>query len=77
MGRGDTDLAFVASLFLGFPLNIGMLLLSFWIGGFSGILLLVFRGSKYGLKSEIPFGPFLALALFIAWYFGGLFSFLW
>src|SRR3989338_151889 len=77
MGRGDTDLAFVASLFLGFPLNIGMLLLSFWIGGLTGILLLLFRGNKYGLKSEIPFGPFLAAALFIAWYFGGLFSFLW
>ena len=77
MGRGDTDIAFAAALFLGFPLNIGMLLLSFWIGGFTGILLLVFRGSKYGLKSEIPFGPFLAAATFIAWYFGSVFSFLW
>src|SRR3989344_9431032 len=59
MGRGDTDLAFVASLFLGFPLNIGMLLLSFWIGGLTGILLLLFRGNKSGQKPEIPFGPYL------------------
>ena len=77
MGRGDTDLAFATSLFLGYPLNIGMLLLSFWIGGLSGILLLLFRGNKYGLKSAIPLGPLLAVALFIAWYFGGFFSFLW
>lgn len=70
MGRGDADLAFFAALFLGFPLNLGMLFLSFWLGGLVGGLLLIF-GRRVSLKSEIPFGPFLASAAFIAWYFAG------
>ncbi len=72
MGRGDADFAFFISLFLGFYLNIASLFLSFWVGGLLGILLLVFKGKKYSMKSEIPFGPFLALACFMVWYFSGL-----
>lgn len=67
MGRGDADLAFFTAIFLGFPQNIFMLLLSFWIGGLMGLVLL--SNKKFSLKSEIPFGPFLALSLFLAWYF--------
>jgi len=70
MGRGDTDLAFVAALFLGFPANVFMLFLSFWIGAFVGIYLLFFKKDKFALSTEIPFGPFMVLALFVAWYFG-------
>ncbi len=67
MGRGDADLAFFTAIFLGFPQNIFMLLLSFWIGGLTGLVLL--SNKKFSLKSEIPFGPFLALSLFLTWYF--------
>ncbi|OGF87214.1 hypothetical protein A3B19_03185 [Candidatus Giovannonibacteria bacterium RIFCSPLOWO2_01_FULL_46_32] len=68
MGRGDADVAFWASLFLGWPLNLGMLFLSFWLGGLTGALLLLWRG-RFNLKSEIPFAPFLAGAAFAAWLF--------
>ncbi len=73
MGRGDANLAFFISLFLGFPKNIAMLFSAFWIGGIFGLALLAF-GKKYNLKSEIPFGPFLALAMFLVWYFPGFFK---
>ena len=73
MGRGDANLAFFISLFLGFPKNIAMLFSAFWIGGVFGLALLAF-GKKYNLKSEIPFGPFLALAMFLVWYFPGFFK---
>lgn len=68
MGRGDSDLAFFLALFLGYPLSLIMILISFWIGAIAGIgLLLLFR-SRFTIKSEVPFGPFLAVGSFIAWY---------
>ncbi|OGF61319.1 hypothetical protein A2662_00495 [Candidatus Giovannonibacteria bacterium RIFCSPHIGHO2_01_FULL_45_33] len=78
MGRGDANLALPLALFLGWPLNIMMLLASFWLGGIAGIFLLLFKNSKFGLKSEIPFGPFLALGAVIVWYASSFFeSFFW
>lgn len=82
MGRGDADAAFWVSLFLGWPLNLGMLFLSFWLGGLFGAVLLLairlpsglaiglpFGVKQFGLKSEIPFAPFLAGAVFAVWLF--------
>lgn len=77
MGRGDANLALPLSLFLGWPQNLGALFISFWLGGITGIFLLIFRNKKFGLKSEIPFGPFLVLAGFIAWYYGGIIEGFW
>lgn len=72
MGRGDADSAFAAAIFLGFPQNVFMLFLSFWIGGFIGLVLLLDK--KFSLKTEVPFGPFLAAALFLTWYFDNFLS---
>lgn len=79
MGRGDADLAFWAALFLGFPLNLAMLFFAFWLGGIVGsVLLFSAKGlaasasggkNRFGLKSEIPFAPFLAGAAFAVWIF--------
>ena len=71
MGRGDADLAFFSALFLGWPQNLFMIFLAFWLGGILGAYLLVFKSGRWGLKSEIPFGPILALAVFLIWYFSG------
>lgn len=70
MGRGDANLALFTSLFLGWALNLAALFWSFWIGGVIGALLLFRR--KFNLKSEIPFGPFLAAGAFLVWYLGDL-----
>lgn len=60
MGEGDGILAFIIGFGLGLPLGLIMLYFSFVLGGVVGVVLLL--GKKYGLKSAIPFGPFLLLA---------------
>lgn len=74
MGRGDSNLAIFLGLFLGFPQNIFMLVLAFWIGAIVGITLLLMGNGRFNIKSEIPFGPFLALATFIVWDFSTFFN---
>lgn len=77
MGRGDADLAFFLALFLGYPLCLFMLLGSFWIGAAVGITLLIAYPKKVTIKSEVPFGPFLALSAFIVWYFSDVLKFIY
>jgi len=57
MGVGDVKLVFFIGLFLGFPNIIPALFLSFFTGALVGVILII--TGKKGLKSEVPFGPFL------------------
>jgi len=68
LGFGDVKLAFFMGLFLGFPSILAGLFFSFLIGAIIGIILIAFK--KKGLKSEIPFGPFLILGTYIAFFWG-------
>ena len=68
MGFGDVKLAFLMGLFLGFPKILVALFLSFFIGAIIGIGLILLK--KKTLKSEVPFGPFLATGTFIALFWG-------
>lgn len=77
MGRGDADLAFFLAIFLGYPYNLFMLLGSFWIGAICGIILLIVSSGRVTIKSEVPFGPFLAVSSFIAWYFSDVLKFIY
>jgi prepilin signal peptidase PulO-like enzyme (type II secretory pathway) len=67
MGFGDVKLVFLLGLFLGWPLILPSLFISFFLGAFIGILLIILKKKK--MKSEVPFGPFLILGTFIglAW----------
>jgi leader peptidase (prepilin peptidase)/N-methyltransferase len=56
-------------LFLGFPNILVALFFGIFLGAIIGIGLVAF-GQKT-LKSEIPFGPFLATGTFIALFWGG------
>jgi len=68
MGFGDVKLAVLMGFLLGLP-NIFLALFSaFFFGAIIGIILMVYN--KKGLKSEIPFGPFLILGTFIAMFWG-------
>ena len=58
MGFGDVKLAFVIGLFLGVSSALASLVLAVWSGALVGLILIASR-KKYGLKSEIPFAPFL------------------
>ena len=65
MGYGDSKLAVSLGLFLGPLKSFLTFLFSFWIGAIAGIFILIFL-KKAGLKTQIPFAPFLALAAFLS-----------
>ena len=66
MGLGDVKLGFFMGLFLGFPDILVALFLAFTIGAIIGITLILLK--KKTLKSEVPFGPFLIIGTFIAFF---------
>ncbi len=68
IGLGDGKLALGLGFLLGISAGFAALMLSFWIGAVVGIALLLVHHAKKGMKSEIPFGPFLALGTAIAFF---------
>ena len=65
---GDVKLAGLMGLILGFPKIIVALYLAFLTGALVGVILILTKRKR--LKSEIPFGPFLVLATFVAFFWG-------
>src|SRR3989344_1476017 len=70
MGFGDVKLAAFMGLFLGWPNIAVALFAAFMLGGAVGIVLLALK--KKGMKSEVPFGPFLLTGTFVALFWGKL-----
>ncbi len=68
IGFGDVKLAILLGLILGFPKIILGLFLAFFFGAIIGVIMMVFQ--KRGLKSEIPFGPFLIIGTAISFFWG-------
>lgn len=68
MGFGDVKLAILLGLILGFPIILVGLFLAFFIGAIIG-LIIIFSGKK-GLKSEVPFAPFLITGTILAMFWG-------
>ena len=68
MGLGDFKLAILMGLFLGWPNILFALFSAFFLGAIIGVVLVVLK--KKGLKSEIPFGPFLVTGTFLALFWG-------
>lgn len=68
MGGGDFGLSFLFGLYLGFPKIIPWFFLSFLIGFFPAIYMLLTK--KATRKTPIPFGPFMALSGIITFLFG-------
>jgi len=68
MGFGDAKLAIGLGWLLGFSLALSGVMIAFWIGALLGLSLIIFT-KKYGLKSEIPFAPYLILGMFLAFIF--------
>ncbi len=65
MGMGDVWIAGVLGLTVGANLLLFALTLSFLLGALVGLTLLGLE--KKGLKSQIPFAPFLVIAIFLVW----------
>lgn len=68
MGLGDAKLAISLGWLLGLSQALLGLVLAFWIGAVAGILLVIFS-KKHGMKSEIPFAPYLVLGTLLAFLF--------
>lgn len=67
MGFGDVKLAFLMGLILGFPGIFYSIYLAFLTGGVFAIILVLWK--KRGLKSQVPFGPFLVGNFLLVFYF--------
>ena len=70
MGFGDAKLALGIGFLLGPHSGLLALVLSFCIGTISALLLMFLKKDKYSMKSQIPFGPFLALGAFVSFVWG-------
>jgi prepilin signal peptidase PulO-like enzyme (type II secretory pathway) len=68
IGFGDVKLAVLMGFLLGLPNVLVALFLAFFFGAIIGIILMALQ--KKGLKSEIPFGPFLITGTFMAMLYG-------
>jgi leader peptidase (prepilin peptidase)/N-methyltransferase len=56
LGMGDVKLAPVIGLLFGFPIAIGVTILSVWLGALVGVGLILAKRAHMG--SELPFGSF-------------------
>ncbi len=72
IGFGDVKYIFLIGFFLGVSVGVSAVVLSFWIGAFVSLSILLFkkigllnRFNNLTIKSEIPFGPFLSLGVII------------
>jgi len=68
MGFGDVKFAILMGLLLGVSNTLLALFLAFFFGAIIGVILMI--GEKKGLKSEIPFGPFLVSGTLLALLWG-------
>lgn len=69
MGFGDAKLALAIGIFLGWPLSVVGVLVSFWLGALFGLILIVMRRIPH-LKIAVPFGPFLSAGALVAFLWG-------
>lgn len=67
MGLGDAKLAVPIGWMLGLSGALSALVVAFWSGAIVGMILVIFSGRthKLGMKSEIPFAPFLVFGFFL------------
>jgi prepilin signal peptidase PulO-like enzyme (type II secretory pathway) len=68
IGFGDVKLAGALGLLLGWPDILPTLLSAFILGSLVSVPLMVFRGK--GMKTAVPFGPFIALGVAVIFFFG-------
>jgi leader peptidase (prepilin peptidase)/N-methyltransferase len=76
MGLGDAKLFFGVSMFLGSPLAIMAALFSFWSGALVGLGLMalgrlnIALGRGVGMKTELPFAPYIFFGVLVARFWG-------
>ena len=75
MGLGDAKLILGLGWMLGLYMGLSALILSFWLGAVVGLIMMAISRKKIGLKTEIPFAPFLIFSSLIVFLFNiGIFN---
>lgn len=70
MGLGDAKLVLGIGWLLGFSAGINSLILAFWIAALASVIWMFFHYKKFKSKTEIPFGPYLILGMYLVLIFG-------
>lgn len=70
MGLGDAKLVLGIGWMLGPLASLAMVTLSFWIGAVVSLAIMLFSHKKMGMKTEIPFAPFLIVSTLIVFFSG-------
>jgi len=68
LGFGDVQVGILMGLLLGWQLFLIGLFITYIIGSIISLLLMIFK--KVGLKSQIPFAPFMIIGTFTTIFFG-------
>jgi len=69
MGLGDGKFMVGMGWMLGFSSGAFAVIISFWIGAVVSLLLMIFSKKKVGMKTEVPFAPFLIISTLITFIF--------
>lgn len=65
MGLGDAKLTLGIGWLLGIDAGINAMILAFWTGAVMSVLWLFYTYGRFRPKTEIPFGPFLILGMYL------------
>lgn len=73
MGFGDAKLALGVGFLLGLTGGVSAIVFAFWFGALVSVCILIYGQlsgrARFGLKSEVPFAPFIVLGLFLNLFF--------
>ncbi|MEI6400362.1 MAG: prepilin peptidase [bacterium] len=69
MGWGDTLIGILIGSLFSWQRGVAAIMLSFWIGAVFALVMMLVKKGSLKMKSEVPFGPFLAIALFVVFVF--------
>ncbi len=67
MGLGDAKLIWGAAWFLGMLGGLSSIIFAFWFASIPSIIILLSR--KGNMHTEVPFGPFIAIAVIVTYFF--------
>ena len=69
MGLGDAKLMLGIGWMLGPALGLFSTVLSFWLGAIVAIILMIIQRGKIGMKTQLPFAPFLIISALLTFLF--------
>jgi prepilin signal peptidase PulO-like enzyme (type II secretory pathway) len=68
VGMGDVFVYAAFGFLLGLPMGTSTFFYSVWLGAFVSLALMMIHRKDYGLKSEIPFTPFIIIAAYLVFF---------